>query len=181
MQVRGYEAEVRQLEALLQQKLSRDSRAQLLGQQAAVVGQDGASHRDRLLSSTQKLQSSSERIKQSRQVVADMEVSAVRLFSILTSERIMQSWQVVADMEVRSLQVLRTSQITSLTFLAGARCDHTAEPARPARDDTALAAEAARGRREHHCLAEDPAPHGALAAFLGHKTRWALLGYHGQG
>ena len=79
MQVRGYEAEVRQLEALLQQNLSRDSRAQLLGQQADAAGQDGALHRDRLLSSTQKLQSSSERLKQSRQMVADMEVSALRL------------------------------------------------------------------------------------------------------
>ena len=74
MQVRGYEAEIRQLEAALQQKVSMDSRTQLLGQQADVAGQGGASHRDRLLSSTQKLQGSSERIKQSRQMMADMEV-----------------------------------------------------------------------------------------------------------
>ena len=73
---------MKQLEALLQQKMSMDSRAQLLGQRADAAGQDGASHRDRLLSSTQKLQGSGERLKQSRQMVADMEVSALRLLSI---------------------------------------------------------------------------------------------------
>ena len=102
---------MRQLEALLQQKMSKDSRAQLLGQRADAAGQDGASYRDRLLSSAQKLQGSSERLKQSRQMVADMEVSAL---STLASERTMQSWQVVADMKVRSLQVLRTSQDSRL-------------------------------------------------------------------
>ena len=84
---------MRQLEAMLQQKLSMDSRTQLLGQRADAAGQDGASHRDRLLSSTQKLQGSSERLKQSQQMLADMEVSFLHLFKTLASERSMQSQQ----------------------------------------------------------------------------------------
>ena len=88
---------------------------------------------------------------QSRQVVADMEVSAFCLFSTPASEA---QHAVPADggqyggaltpgVEDLSEHKAHGLKGLSLTFLAGPRCKHTAEPARPARDDTALAAEAA--------------------------------------
>ena len=78
VQVREYEAQLRQLEAAVQQQQragKEGGRAELLGQRAegAAAG-SSASHRDRLLQSTQKLDMSGERIHQSRQMVADMEV-----------------------------------------------------------------------------------------------------------
>lgn len=64
--------------AAVRQGAGADSRAQLLGQRADAGGQGGsASQRDRLLQSTQKMEGSSERIRQSRQMVADMEVQAI--------------------------------------------------------------------------------------------------------
>lgn len=80
MQVREYEAQLWQLEAAVQQqqRAGREGgRAELLGQRAegAAAG-SSASHRDRLLQSTQKLDRSGERIHQSRQMVADMEVTS---------------------------------------------------------------------------------------------------------
>jgi len=83
MQVRGYEAQVRQLEAAVQHRAHAGSRAQLLGQRVELVGQSSSSQRACLLQSTQKLDKSSDRIKQSRQTVADMEV---RLYVPFTTE-----------------------------------------------------------------------------------------------
>ena len=78
--MREYEAQLRQVEAAVQQqrRAGREGgRAELLGQRAeeAAAG-SSASHRDRLLQSTQKLDRSGERIQHSRQMVADMEVKS---------------------------------------------------------------------------------------------------------
>ncbi len=87
MQVRGYEAQVRQIEAAVQHRAHAGSRAQLLGQREELVGQSSSSQRDCLLQSTQKLDKSSDRIKQSRQTVADMEV---RLYVPTTESTLFQ-------------------------------------------------------------------------------------------
>ena len=76
LQVRGYEAEVRQLEARVRSGAPAGDRAELLGQRADAGLPGSASQRDRLLQSNQKLDKSGERIQQSRQMVADMEVQA---------------------------------------------------------------------------------------------------------
>ena len=75
LQVRGYEAQMRQLEAQVRSRAGAGNRAELIGQRAdAGAPGSSASQRDRLLHSTQKLDRSGERINQSRQLVAGMEV-----------------------------------------------------------------------------------------------------------
>ena len=65
---------MRQLGAQVRSRAGAGNRAELLGQRADAGAQDSASQRDRLLQSTQKLDKSGERIHQSRQLVAEMEV-----------------------------------------------------------------------------------------------------------
>lgn len=61
----------------MQSRAGANDRAELLGQRGDAGAPGSASHRERLLHSTQKLDKSGERIQQSRQMVAEMEV---RLF-----------------------------------------------------------------------------------------------------
>lgn len=77
---------MRQLEAQVRSGLRAGDRAELLGQRADGALPGSASQRDRLLQSTQKLDKSGERIQQSRQMVADMEVQSyyeVKLASVV--------------------------------------------------------------------------------------------------
>ena len=67
---------MRQLEAQVRSGAMAGDRAELLGQRADAGLPSSASQRDRLLQSTGKLDKSGERIQQSRQIVAHMEVQA---------------------------------------------------------------------------------------------------------
>ena len=61
----------------MQARAGANDRAELLRQRADAGSPGSASHRERLLNGAQKLDKSGERIQQSRQMVAEMEVRLV--------------------------------------------------------------------------------------------------------